>query len=382
MRTAVIGANYGDEGKGLMTDYLSGLDTLVVRFNGGAQAGHTVVTPSGHRHVFKHLGSGTLRGAPTFLSKYFLVNPALFEQEVAMLGDVTASAVYVDPLAPVTTPWDMLLNRAVEAKRGAARHGSCGLGINETVERTANGPGLYAQHLFAREKCVRQLVVIRDWAVTTRARELGVTLGEEATAGYLLDRFLLAIDAFRRRAWQRDGREILRRASPVVFEGAQGLRLDEHAPGFPHVTRSRTGLTNVLQLLNEAGVDGPLRVVYVTRAYLTRHGAGPLAQEAAGHPYGWSGPETNVTNEYQGHFRYAPLDVLGLRDVLRRDVAQADRELEVGLAVTCLDQLPEQEPVVAELDDRVADVWYASYGPTREDVVNYAAPVAGLAHAL
>lgn len=74
---AVIGAGFGDEGKGLMTDYCCQRPkyTTVVRFNGGAQAGHTVVTPDGRRHVFSHFGSGTLRGAATFLSRFFICNP-------------------------------------------------------------------------------------------------------------------------------------------------------------------------------------------------------------------------------------------------------------------------------------------------------------------
>ena len=73
MLTAIIGANYGDEGKGLLTDYYAAKSkhSVVVRFNGGPQAGHTVVTPEGKRHVFSHYGSGTLAGAQTFLSKHF-----------------------------------------------------------------------------------------------------------------------------------------------------------------------------------------------------------------------------------------------------------------------------------------------------------------------
>ena len=81
--SVVIGANYGDEGKGLATDYLAsqGTKSLVVRFNGGAQAGHTVVTPDGCRHVFHHFGSGVFAEADTFLSKFFIVNPILFRTE-------------------------------------------------------------------------------------------------------------------------------------------------------------------------------------------------------------------------------------------------------------------------------------------------------------
>ncbi len=75
---AVIGANFGDEGKGLITDYLAqtGGD-VVVRFNGGAQAGHTVVTPEGRRHVFSHFGSGSFAELPTFFSQHTIVNPIL-----------------------------------------------------------------------------------------------------------------------------------------------------------------------------------------------------------------------------------------------------------------------------------------------------------------
>lgn len=79
----IIGANFGDEGKGLMTDYFCNKcdNPIVVRFNSGAQAGHTVVTPDGNRHVFGHFGSGTFNNTPTFLSKYFVVNPLSFLKE-------------------------------------------------------------------------------------------------------------------------------------------------------------------------------------------------------------------------------------------------------------------------------------------------------------
>jgi adenylosuccinate synthase len=78
---AVIGAFFGDEGKGLMTDYLAnklGKNTLVIRYNGGAQAGHTVATTCGRRHVFKHFGSGCFLEAPSYLSEFFICNPILF----------------------------------------------------------------------------------------------------------------------------------------------------------------------------------------------------------------------------------------------------------------------------------------------------------------
>src|SRR5690348_14536867 len=123
--TVVIGANFGDEGKGLMTDYLCAAagdssrgeisGAMVVRFNGGAQAGHTVFA-GGRRHVFHHFGSGAFAGAATFLSRYFVVNPFLWAKERDELG--FCPRVFVDRAAMLTTPYDMLVNQEAERIRG------------------------------------------------------------------------------------------------------------------------------------------------------------------------------------------------------------------------------------------------------------------------
>ena len=133
--TAVIGANFGDEGKGLMTDYFSDKKTVVVRHNGGAQAGHTVVTPDGIRHVFSHFGSGTLAGAATFLGPRFIINPLLWKKELGILKKMGFDPKVFYAGGLVTTPYDMLINEEIERSRGDGRHGSCGVGINETVTR-------------------------------------------------------------------------------------------------------------------------------------------------------------------------------------------------------------------------------------------------------
>src|SRR5580692_10593922 len=110
---AVIGANFGDEGKGAVTDYLCAQGAgMVVRYNGGAQAGHTVVTPEGKRHVFHHFGSGTLASVPTFLSQFFVCNPlaAMYEvNELLTLG--VNPLLYAHPNCLVTTFADMIINQ-------------------------------------------------------------------------------------------------------------------------------------------------------------------------------------------------------------------------------------------------------------------------------
>src|SRR5579862_8351378 len=127
---------FGDSGKGTLIDALARRQNarMVVRFNGGAQAGHTVVEAGGRQHVFHQFGSGTLLpGVETYLSRFVLFNPlALFWEEQSLRGLGVTDAyqrLYVDERALLTTPYHVLANRLREYARGARRHGSCGLGI-------------------------------------------------------------------------------------------------------------------------------------------------------------------------------------------------------------------------------------------------------------
>ena len=138
----VIGANFGDEGKGLMTDYFASKEdnAIVVLHNGGAQRGHTVVTPEGYRHVFRHFGSGTYIGAATYIAKEFIVNPILFRQEYEKLAKHgCVPKVYINKKCKLTTIYDMLINQVLEADRGINKHGSCGVGVFETIYRNKDG---------------------------------------------------------------------------------------------------------------------------------------------------------------------------------------------------------------------------------------------------
>ena len=126
------------EGKGIVTDYLCSHGAgMVVRFNGGVKAGHTVVTPDKERHVFRHFGSGTFCEVPTFLSQFFVCNPILFFEERKQLIELGLHPeVYAHPDCLITTFMDMLINQFKETKRGTKRHGSCGIGFHETLNRS------------------------------------------------------------------------------------------------------------------------------------------------------------------------------------------------------------------------------------------------------
>jgi adenylosuccinate synthase len=130
--SVVLGLGFGDEGKGLTTNWLCKDNDLVIRFNGGHQAGHTVVIGE-NRHVFSNFGSGTLKGAPTYWSKYCTIDPLGIMEEYKALKSIGANPVlYIDPYCPVVTPFDIASNRIKEKTK---THGSCGIGFGETVRR-------------------------------------------------------------------------------------------------------------------------------------------------------------------------------------------------------------------------------------------------------
>ncbi|KQQ97159.1 adenylosuccinate synthetase [Massilia sp. Leaf139] len=390
---AVIGANYGDEGKGLMTDYHvapAGAKGIVVRFNGGAQAGHTVTTPGGTRHVFSHIGSGALAGAATYLARHFVCHPTMFFKELATLP--APPQVFVDDRAPVSTLYDILINQIAERHRGNSRHGSCGMGFGETIERNLD-PAFALTVADLRQGAgylLHRLAAIRSSYVPRRLAQLGIdTLDTEATEWLASD---VAMQGYAHaamrfcRATQAARPDVLADYDQVVFEGAQGLLLDQERGAFPYVTRSHTGVRNAFEVAAEAGIDA-IDVTYVSRAYLTRHGAGPLARELPGRPYAGIRDETNVPNEFQGALRFAHLDLDLLERTIRTDFRDAliysAITARLELAISCLDQVGSSvsyfedgelkaaapEAMAAHLARRLcASALYTTWGPGRETV--------------
>lgn len=339
---AVIGANFGDEGKGLVVDYLCRTGgEVVVRFNGGAQAGHTVVTPEGLRHVFHHYGSGTLYGVPTFLSQFFVCNPIAFLREQAALASIGVTAdVFAHPDCLVTTFADMMINQEKEVKRGTKAHGSCGMGVHETMQRSmVSELKITMGDLWNRSHLLEgKLAEICDKYATFRT-------GRSIDAPQMAQLFLKGCEAFAQAVHPAG----IGQCGDPIFEGAQGLLLDQGRTEYhPHVTHSSTGANNVRILCAQAGITG-VEPYYVSRTYLTRHGAGPLPGEDVLLRYS---DDTNLDHPFQGRIRFAPLDK-GLRDRCRADWGSD----EYKLVLTHCDQ---QEP------DQLADLY--SYGPTRANV--------------
>lgn len=369
MRTiAVIGAAFGDEGKGRMVDHFASLaPSVVVRYNGGAQAAHTVIGDDGKPHVFRHFGAGSFCGAPTFLSRFFICNPFLWAHEYEAMP--AGTRLFVDPAAPLTTPYDMLINREIEQQRGTAgkRHGTCGLGIGETVGRLVAGtcPTFVGDILDGLED---RLAEIRKVWVPKRVAEMPGKPSDwflqQIDRREPLDKFIADAKRFHKTATLTQ-ETCLQGYRQVIFEGAQGLCLDEDHMFFPHVTRSRTGLSNVAAICARAGIKD-VEAVYTTRAYTTRHGDGPFPSHDPDMAFD---DPTNVANDYQGVMRFGALDLDLIREAVRIDLTKGiGLNVSVSAALTCVDQVGESVPV--RQNGRRRDVHRDDLGRLLCDAVN------------
>ena len=330
----VIGANYGDEGKGLMTDYFcnlateSGESALVVCANGGSQRGHTVTTPGGINHVFHHFGSGTFAGADTYLSEKFILNPMNYYDEYIELSKKTKPMpmVYINKLCKVTTPFDMIINQMAEESRGSDWHGSCGCGIWETITRDgATVEEMWDMYLDGN--LASYIKSIRDNYLPLRLKELGVKITDEwkevINKDTLITNWMFDFHFMMRTTeWETDA--IIKEYDHVIFENGQGLMLTDKYISSKYATPSETGIYNPAQIILKvfwgAYSEVNLEVCYVTRPYITRHGPGKLEGECTKEEVNVvKDDETNVYNIHQGDFRYAKMNWKSLVERVKDD---------------------------------------------------------------
>lgn len=340
----VIGLGFGDEGKGLTTDYLcqQATNPIAIRFNGGHQAGHTVALPNGKRHVFSSLGSGSLLGVPTYWSSYCTFYPTGFLNEYkALLKAGVKPRFYLDALSPVTTFYDVIYNRALEASRD--RHGSCGLGFGATIERHETFPKLFAQDLWFPPILKLKLNAIAQYY----EQKIKLANSVKLTAAYYDYNFEQATIHFLQAAKSITTvaelvhevtffNTLKEQDTTFIFEGAQGILLDMDHGIFPHVTRSYTTSKNAMNLIKRNQLPNP-SLYYITRTYQTRHGAGPMTNGELTLQLRRNEKETNVINEWQGNFRTTVLDIDLLQYAILSD-ANYSHACHKNLVITCLDQ--------------------------------------------
>lgn len=340
----VLGAGFGDEGKGSFVNYLcsKAKKPLVIRFNGGHQVGHTVVIGN-KRHVFSNFGSGTLQGAPTYWSEYCTLSPIGIQREGNALRAMGVNPeLIINANAMVNTPFDILQNHRLEEKNN---HGSVGVGFGTTIQRNEDHFHLYARDLLypkIRDEKLR-LIINTYYKLNFDPN----AEHQHATTKKLYEDFLLACDDLVTK-YQIVDNLIGFLDHELIFEGGQGIMLDTNYGFFPHVTRSNTTSKNVIEFIEKHKLPiADATTYYITRAYQTRHGNGYMTNEGLDTSYIQPNQhETNITN-YQGSFRKTVLDLDLLKYAVDCDrYHNPDNFSKKKMVITCLDQVdPEAIPV-------------------------------------
>lgn len=310
MHKIVVGLGFGDETKGATVDWLCATTDVeaVVRFNGGPQAAHNVITPDGRHHTFAQFGSGSFHEIPTYLSKFMLVNPfnlVLEAEHLAELGVMDPlKLIYIDEDALLVTPYHRHANRLREDARGHARHGSTGQGVGETrgyaIDNPESAPVM--GDIYDEPRMTSKLFLLlgayMDEFGPSFADDLPAPSDLASTYTSMLD-FLQIV--------RSDALEAFLGRGDCVFEGAQGVLLDELVGFNPHTTWTKTTQENARTLL----AGRPTEVYGLTRTYHTRHGAGPFPTEYVNN--NWYDEPHNGVGKYQGAWRVGALDLALLR---------------------------------------------------------------------
>ena len=279
--TVIVGAQWGDEGKGKIVDLLAQHSDLVCRYQGGPNAGHTIIA-DGETYKFKHMPSGILWGKECVLGAGLVVDPGVFVEELDDLEarGISTETVRLSGNAHVIMPWHVALDGASERRLGRLQIGTTRRGIGPAYADKSTRLGIRVQDLFdakiLRQKIEVALAEKNVWLERVYgAAPLDLETVAEEVEGYaqrlrpyIADTSLLVENA-------------LKSGKAVLFEGAQATLLDLDHGTYPFVTSS-----NPIAGAAATGIGiGPTRidrVIGVAKAYVTRVGEGPFPTEIVG----------------------------------------------------------------------------------------------------
>ncbi|WP_130734965.1 adenylosuccinate synthetase [Flavobacterium sp. J27] len=341
----VIGLGFGDEGKGITTDFLCSQnpEAIVIRFSGGQQAAHTVML-NGKKHVHSSFASGALRGLPSYFSEHCTIHPSLLYNEFLELKEKGGNInLYIHPLAKITTPFDVWQNRN-NIKN--LTHGSCGKGIGATMKRNEGPYQLFAIDLIGPQNfLIEKLKNIASYYGVSNDNQL------QNEVAYFLD-CIAKID------WKISNYDILENYKTLIFEGSQGILLDMDHGVFPNVTYANTTSKNAVEICKQVHIED-IELFYVTRSYTTRHGSGWMPNEEMLELIN-NEEETCVFNEYQKELRFGKVDEELLLHALRIDQIYS-KATQKSLVITCLDQY--KNNLNMNKLSATFNAIYGSYGP-------------------
>jgi adenylosuccinate synthase len=276
----VIGTQWGDEGKGKVVDWLTEQAQGVVRFQGGHNAGHTLVI-GGRKQVLRLIPSGILRpGVTCFIGSGVVLSPQALLQEIGELeaaGVAVRERLRISATCPLILPYHVALDQAREARRGDAKIGTTGRGIGPAYEDKVARRAVRVHDLFSPERLRERVAEVLDFHnfvlvnyFNAQALDVGQVVDEALALAPRISPMVADVPAELAAAAARGDR--------LLFEGAQGALLDVDHGTYPYVTSS-----NCIAGAAAAGAGvGPQQLDYVlgiAKAYTTRVGAGPFPTE-------------------------------------------------------------------------------------------------------
>lgn len=307
----IVDLGFGDAGKGTTVDFLSRLtpNTIVVRYNGGPQAGHNVVNDAGIHHTFSQFGSGTfVPSVKTYLSEYMLIDPlSLLSEYEALKAKGIAdplSRLFINCETKIVTPFHRIANRLKETVN---RHGSCGVGTGEAVYDALEGLYLTAGMLSSPHYALKILKEIQEKKIEECKN---IDEGDEDTRALhdpLAPR--LCYDKYKYLLNNVVSRMNYGEFDQVIFEGSGGVLLDEYYGFHPHTMWTNTTSSNALRLWK-----GEVTTLGIIRTYSNRHGNGPFVSEEKNIKFV---EPHNITNNWQGTFRVGALDLVATKYAMR-----------------------------------------------------------------
>jgi adenylosuccinate synthase len=364
----IVGAQWGDEGKGKIVDLLAQHSDVVCRYQGGPNAGHTIVVAD-ETYKIRQIPSGVITGKTCVIGAGCVVDPQVFLAEVDELESrgVSTADVFVSGEAHLIMPWHVAIDGASERRLGNLQIGTTRRGIGPAYADKALRLGIRMQDVLdpkiLRQKIEVALVEKNLWLERVYGEapleldELAERLEEYAQRlrPYIADVSLLVDRA-------------LKDAQAVLFEGGQGTLLDLDHGTYPFVTSSSTIAANAATSIG-IGPNRIDRVIGVTKAYVTRVGEGPFPTEI-------EGPEQDRFRELGGEFgtvtgrnrRCGWLDLVALRYAVRLNGIDS-------LALTKLDVLSHFAELPVCTRYRLPDATETEEFPAHQSDFHHARPV-------
>lgn len=359
MNYMLVDLGFGDSGKGAVTHYLLKQGegaALVIRYCGGYQAAHHVVK-DGVRKRYSQIGSGTFevdRPVTTYLGPNFICSPEHLTKELLRNGNGTTTRVVIDPCCLIATNFQREINK----KRLSPDVASCAAGIAECRSYWLR----YGQDAIFGQDLLDQTVL---QAKLELMRQRYILDGYKEFASLPLMRGL-DLTEFSKQSFWRVYRPTAEAYADIIFEGSQGVLLDEnYGVGAPdHATWSTTTLLHAYQIAEQLGITSSRRIG-ILRAYSTRHGSGPFEEDASLTERLAPLEIDNGNDGPQGRFKFGRLKANLISYALNVPCCEVDE-----IALTCLDQLTTEEATASlTLVSKFRPVKIQGWGPEAKDKI-------------